>query len=25
VRDHPLDPYTVEQLDRYQANWEIVR
>jgi cysteine synthase A len=25
VRDHPLDPYTVEQLDRYQAKWEIVR
>jgi cysteine synthase A len=23
-RDHPLDPYTVEQLDRYQATWEIV-
>ena len=23
-REHPLDPYTVEQLDRYQATWEIV-
>ena len=23
-RDHPLDPHTVEQLDRYQAKWEIV-
>ena len=23
-REHPLDPFTVEQLDRYQAKWEIV-
>ena len=23
-RDHPLDPYTIEQLDRYQRAWEIV-
>jgi len=23
-RDHPLDPYTVKQLDTYQARWEIV-
>ena len=23
-REHPLDPHTVEQLDRYQAKWEIV-
>ena len=23
-RDHPLDPYTVAQLDRYQAAWEIL-
>ncbi len=23
-RDHPLDPHTIEQLDRYQAKWEIV-
>ena len=23
-RDHPLDPHTLEQLDRYQAKWEIV-
>jgi cysteine synthase A len=23
-RDHPLDPHTVEQLDRYQAKWEIL-
>jgi cysteine synthase A len=23
-RDHPLDPRTVEQLDRYQARWEII-
>jgi cysteine synthase A len=23
-REHPLDPYTIEQLDRYQASWEIV-
>jgi cysteine synthase A len=24
IRDHPLDPYTETQLDKYQANWEIV-
>ena len=24
-REHPLDPHTIEQLDRYQAKWEIVR
>jgi cysteine synthase A len=23
-RDHPLDAFTVEQLDRYQAGWEIL-
>ncbi len=23
-RDHPLDPHTVEQLDRYQRTWEII-
>jgi cysteine synthase A len=23
-REHPLDPHTIEQLDRYQAAWEIV-
>ncbi len=23
-RDHPLDPYTIEQLDRYQSRWEII-
>jgi cysteine synthase len=23
-REHPLDPYTVEQLDRYQARWEVL-
>src|SRR5438093_3554579 len=23
-RDHPLDPHTVEQLDRYQKAWEII-
>jgi len=23
-RDHPLDAHTIEQLDRYQAEWEIV-
>ena len=23
-REHPLDPHTIEQLDRYQAKWEIV-
>jgi hypothetical protein len=23
-RDHPLDPHTVEQLDRYQKTWEII-
>jgi cysteine synthase len=23
-REHPLDPYTVDQLDRYQATWEIL-
>ena len=23
-RDHPLDPHTVEQLDRYQRAWEII-
>jgi len=24
-RDHPLDPYTVEQLDKYQSQWELIR
>jgi cysteine synthase A len=24
-RDHPMDAYTKEQLDRYQSGWEIVR
>jgi cysteine synthase A len=24
-RDHPIDPYTREQLDRYQSGWEIIR
>lgn len=24
-RDHPIDAYTTEQLDRYQAGWEIIR
>ncbi len=23
-REHPMDPYTVQQLDRYQAKWEII-
>jgi hypothetical protein len=23
-REHPLDPRTREQLDRYQARWEIL-
>jgi hypothetical protein len=23
-RDHPLDPHTVDQLDRFQKNWEII-
>jgi len=23
-REHPLDPYTVEQLDRYQESWDII-
>ena len=23
-RDHPLDDYTVEQLDKFQAGWEII-
>ncbi len=23
-REHPLDPYTVEQLDRHQAAWEVL-
>jgi cysteine synthase A len=23
-REHPLDPHTIEQLDRYQTKWEIV-
>ena len=23
-REHPLDPYTVDQLDRYQKTWEII-
>ena len=23
-REHPLDPYTVEQLDRYQKTWEVL-
>lgn len=24
-RDHPIDAYTTEQLDRYQSGWEIIR
>jgi hypothetical protein len=24
-RDHPLDTYTLEQLDKYQSRWEIVQ
>ncbi|MFQ5912680.1 MAG: PLP-dependent cysteine synthase family protein [Nitrospinota bacterium] len=24
-REHPLDGYTVEQLDQYQAGWEVIR
>src|SRR5262245_38863131 len=24
-REHPIDPYTEEQLNRYQAGWEIIR
>jgi cysteine synthase A len=24
-REHPLDPYTIEQLDIYQDNWEIIK
>ncbi len=24
-RDHPLDPHTVAQLDRYQSAWELIR
>ncbi len=24
-RDHPIDPYTQDQLDRYQSGWEIIR
>ena len=23
-RPHPLDAYTVEQLDRYQKTWEVL-
>jgi cysteine synthase A len=23
-RDHPMDPYTTKQLDRYQEGWEII-
>jgi len=23
-REHPLDAYTVEQLDRYQKTWEVL-
>jgi cysteine synthase A len=23
-RDHPMDPYTTKQLDRYQKEWEII-
>ncbi len=23
-RDHPMDPYTTAQLDKYQAKWEII-
>jgi cysteine synthase A len=23
-RDHPMDPYTTKQLDRYQQRWEII-
>jgi cysteine synthase A len=23
-RDHPMDPYTTKQLDRYQKRWEII-
>ncbi len=23
-REHPLDNYTIAQLDRYQAGWEII-
>jgi len=23
-REHPLDPHTVEQLDRYQKGWEVL-
>lgn len=23
-RDHPMDPYTAKQLDRYQKEWEII-
>jgi cysteine synthase A len=23
-REHPMDEYTIEQLDRYQKNWEII-
>jgi cysteine synthase A len=24
VREHPIDEYTVEQLDKYQEKWEII-
>jgi cysteine synthase A len=24
VRDHPMDDYTTQQLDRYQSQWEII-
>jgi cysteine synthase A len=24
-RDHPLDPYTIQELDTYQSGWEIIR
>jgi hypothetical protein len=23
-REHPMDQYTVEQLDKYQSGWEII-
>jgi cysteine synthase A len=23
-RDHPMDPYTTKQLNRYQEDWEII-
>lgn len=24
-RDHPIDPYTIGELDKYQSEWEIIR